>query len=116
MVVSGPMLDGPASTYQAAIAITTPASGRAAVNMLHSRGVDFIKVQSGIPRDAYFAIADQAHRDHIEFEGHVPDSIRTAEAIHAGQRTMEHLIGLFEASSPDEDTYLRGSYGNPRPH
>ena len=24
--------------------------------MLKSRGVDFIKVQSGVPRDAYFAI------------------------------------------------------------
>lgn len=112
MVVSGPMLDGPHSTYQAAIAITTPASGREAVDMLHTRGVNFIKVQSGIPRDAYFAITDQAHRDHIEFEGHIPDSIRTAEAIHAGQRTMEHLIGIFEASSPAEDGYLQGSFGD----
>ena len=112
MVVSGPMLDGPSSTYQAALPITTPASGRAAVDMLHSRGVDFIKVQSGIPHDAFFAIADQAHRDHIEFEGHIPDAVRTADALHAGQRSMEHLIGLFEASSPDEATYLHGSFGD----
>ena len=112
MVVSGPMLDGPASSYKAAIAITTPASGRQAVDMLHNRGVDFIKVQSGVPRDAYFAIADETRRDHIEFEGHVPDAIRASEAIAAGQRTFEHLIGIFEASSPDESTYLTGSYGD----
>ena len=112
MVVSGPMLDGPTSSYKAAIAITTPASGRQAVDMLHSRGVDFIKVQSGVPRDAYFAIAEETRRDHIEFEGHVPDAIRASEAIAAGQRTFEHLIGIFEASSPDEDVYLTGSYGD----
>jgi hypothetical protein len=112
MVVSGPMLDGPNSSYQAALAITTPASGRMAVDMLHDRGVDFVKVQSGVPRDAYFAIAEQAKKDHIEFEGHVPDSIRASEAIASGQRTFEHLIGIFEASSPDQDTYLTGSYGD----
>jgi imidazolonepropionase-like amidohydrolase len=112
MVVSGPMLDGPTSSYKAAIAITTPASGRQAVDMLHNRGVDFIKVQSGVPRDAYFAIAEETRRDHIEFEGHVPDAIRASEAIAAGQRTFEHLIGIFEASSPDQNIYLTGSYGD----
>ncbi len=112
MVVSGPMLDGPASSYKAAIAITTPESGRQAVDLLHRRGVDFIKVQSGVPRAAYFAIADETRRVGIEFEGHVPDSIRAQEAILAGQRTFEHLIGMFEASSADQDTYLTGSYGD----
>lgn len=114
MVISGPMLDGPKTSYQAALPITTPESGRHAVDMLQSRGVDFIKVQSGVPRAAYFAVADEAHRVGIEFEGHVPDSIRATEAIQAGQRTFEHLIGIFEASSPDEDTYLTGSYGDPQ--
>ncbi len=111
MVVSGPMLDGPNTPYKAAIAITTAESGRKAVDMLKSRGVDFIKVQSYVPRDAYFAIADEAKKDGIEFEGHVPDAIRASEAIASGQRTFEHLIGIFEASSPDEDTYLTGNKG-----
>ena len=44
----------------------------------------------------------------IEFEGHVPDGIRASEAVASGQRTFEHLIGIFEASSPDEDKYLSG--------
>jgi imidazolonepropionase-like amidohydrolase len=108
MVVSGPMLDGPNTPYKAAIAITTPESGRRAVDMLKSRGVDFIKVQSYVPRDAYFAIADEAKKDGILYEGHVPDAIRASEAIASGQQTFEHLIGIFEASSPDETTYLTG--------
>jgi imidazolonepropionase-like amidohydrolase len=108
MIVSGPMLDGPKSEYKASIPIATPEDGRKAVDMLKSRGVDFIKTQSGIPREAYFAIADESKKKGIEFEGHVPDSIRAAEAVAAGQRTFEHLIGIFEASSPDEDKYLTG--------
>ncbi len=108
MIVSGPMLDGPKSHYKAAIAIATPEDGRKAVDMLKTRGVDFIKVQSGIPREAYFAIADESKKVGIPFEGHVPDAIRASEAIAAHQRTFEHLIGIFEASSPDETKYLTG--------
>jgi len=108
MIVSGPMLDGPKSTYKAAIAISTPEDGRKAVDMLKARGADFVKVQSGVPREAYFAIADEAKKIGIPFEGHVPDAIRASEAVAAGQRTFEHLIGIFEASSPDETKYLAG--------
>ena len=108
MLVSGPMLDGPKSQYKASIAIATPEDGRRAVDMLKSRGADFVKIQSGVPRDAYFAIAEEAKKVGIVFEGHVPDAIRASEAVAAGQRTFEHLIGIFEASSPDETKYLTG--------
>jgi len=117
MIVSGPMLDGPKVSFPSSLAITTPAVGRDAVDSLKRRGVDFIKIQSGVPRDAYFAIADEAKKVGISFEGHVPDAIRASEAIAAGQRTFEHLIGIFEASSPDEDKYITDKYdgGTKRP-
>ena len=108
MIVSGPMLDGPKSTLQIRHRHHHAEDGRKAVDMLQSRGVDFIKIQSGVPREAYFAIADESKKKKIEFEGHVPDAIRASEAVAAGQRTFEHLIGIFEASSPDEDKYLTG--------
>ena len=111
LVVSGPMLDGPQVAFAASMAIKTPDDGRKAVDLLKSRGVDFIKIQSGVPRDAYFAIAAEAKKRSIEFEGHVPDAIRASEAIAAGQRTFEHLIGIFEASTPDEDQFLQRRYG-----
>lgn len=111
MVVSGPMLDGPKATYKAAIPIATPEDGRKAVDLLKDRGVDFIKIQSGVPHDAYLAIAAEANARGIEFEGHVPDAVRASEAIAAGQRTFEHLIGIFEASTPDEDGFLQRRYG-----
>jgi imidazolonepropionase-like amidohydrolase len=111
MVISGPMLDGPTVAFAASIAIATPDDGRKAVDMLKTRGVDFVKIQSGVPRDAYFAIATEAKKVGIEFEGHVPDAIRASEAVTVGQRTFEHLIGIFEASTPDEDALLKRKYG-----
>lgn len=111
MVVSGPMLDGPQATYKAAIAITTADDGRKAVDLLKEKGVDFIKIQSGVPRDGYFAIAAEANKVGIDIEGHVPDAIRASEAITAGQRSFEHLIGIFEASTSDEDEFLKRKYG-----
>ena len=108
MIVAGPMLDGPKTTYKSAIAIATPEDGRRAVDMLKSRGVDFIKIQSYVPRNAYFAIVDECKKQNIVFVGHVPDSIRGSEASNAGQKSLEHLIGIFEGSSTVEDDLLTG--------
>jgi imidazolonepropionase-like amidohydrolase len=108
LVVSGPMLDGPKSQFPAALKIDTPDDGRRAVDTLKERGVDFIKIQSYVPREAYFAIADESRKRKIVFAGHVPDAVRASEASNAGQKSFEHLIGVFEGSSTAEDALLKG--------
>ncbi|HEU4735104.1 MAG TPA: amidohydrolase family protein [Kofleriaceae bacterium] len=108
LVIAGPMLDGPKTQFPSSIAIATPDDGRRAVQMLAGRGVDFIKIQSYLPRDAYFAIADECRRRGLPFVGHVPDAVRGSEAAGAGQRSFEHLIGIFEGSSTAEDDLLNG--------
>ena len=113
LVVSGPMLDGPKSPYKASIAIATAEDGRKAVDQLKARGVDFIKVQSLVPREAYFAIAAEAKKVGLALDGHVPDAVRANEALTAGQRSFEHLIGIFEASSTAEDAYVAGQEKSP---
>jgi imidazolonepropionase-like amidohydrolase len=114
MLISGPMLDGPKSQFPAAIAIATPEEGRRAVAMLQGRGVDFIKIQSYVPREAYLAIADECRKRKIRFEGHVPDAMRASEASDAGQASFEHLIGVFEGSSTAEEAFLEGKKGPAR--
>jgi len=109
MVISGPMLDGPEPRFPSSIAIRTPEDGRRAVDDLKRRGADFIKLQSLIPREAVFAIAEEAHKQGITFVGHVPDSVRASEASNAGQKSFEHLIGIFEGSSSLEDEFLKGT-------
>jgi len=99
MLVSGPMLDGPTTRYVAAIKVATADEARGAVRMLKQRGVDMIKTQTLIPREAYFALADEATRIGIPFEGHVPRDITATEAMNAHQRSFEHLIGVSDTAT-----------------
>ena len=111
LVVSGEMLDGPEPRFPSSIAVSSPVEGRSAVRDLKRRGADFIKLQSLIPRESVLAIADEAGTLGIPVAGHVPDAIRAAEASDAGQTSFEHLIGIFEGSSPLEDEFLAGGKG-----
>jgi imidazolonepropionase-like amidohydrolase len=112
MIISGPMLDGylPSGKlrFPSSIAITTPASAVAAVDLLKAQGVDFIKVQSVISHDAYLAAATEAHKQGLPIVGHVPDTVRIGEVVEAGQNSIEHLMGIFEGCSTEEDRFVRG--------
>ncbi|HTP67972.1 MAG TPA: amidohydrolase family protein [Dongiaceae bacterium] len=108
IMTSGPMLDGPKPRFPSSIAISTPEDGRRAVQNLKQDGADFIKLQSLLPRDAALAIADEAKKQDVPFEGHVPDSVRASEMSNTGMRSFEHLTGILEGSSPLEDSFLNG--------
>ena len=99
MLVSGPMLDGPTSRYAAAIKVATADEARTAVRTLKERGVDMIKTQSLLSKEAYFALADEAARLGIPFEGHVPNAITGMEAIAAHQRSFEHLLSVRDTAT-----------------
>jgi len=99
MVVASNMLDGPHTIWEGAIAIHDTAEARAAVREQQGRGADFIKVYSGLSRENYLAIADEAKRRGIPFVGHVPDAVSLADAADAGQLSMEHLIKMPAACS-----------------
>jgi imidazolonepropionase-like amidohydrolase len=114
MVIAGPMLDGPKSRFPSSLSIASPEEGRKAVNELKARGVDFIKVQSFIQRDAYLAVADECKKQKITLAGHVPDVMRASETVDAGQKSIEHLTGVFEGCSTKEDEFLRGPKGPKR--
>jgi imidazolonepropionase-like amidohydrolase len=104
IIFAGPFLAGGKGDSQS-IAVNTPEEARNAVEMLKKKHVDFIKVLS-VPRDAYFAIAEQSKKEHVYFVGHVPPSVSMAEASSAGQRSIEHLSGFALAAS-SEETQLR---------
>ena len=110
MIISGPMLDALLPDgklrFPSSIAVTTPQSAVAAVDSLKAQGVDFIKVQSVISHDAYLAAAAEARKVGLPIAGHVPDKVRIAETIAAGQKSIEHLMGSFEGCSTKEDTFI----------
>ena len=102
--LASPIIDGPKPTWPDSVAVVDAAQARAAVDHYQANGADFIKVYDGLPRDAYFAIADEAHKLGISFVGHVPYEIRVEEASDAGQKSMEHLIGVALGTSAEEET------------
>jgi hypothetical protein len=73
--------------------VTNAADARAVVATLQQQGADFIKVYNQVPREAFFALADEAKHRSMPIIGDVPWSVTVAEASNAGQRSMEHLDG-----------------------
>jgi imidazolonepropionase-like amidohydrolase len=99
---TGPYLDGDPPGYQPSIVIKTAAEASNAVDLLTNQGVDFIKTQSRLSRDAYFAITEESKKKGIRFVGHVPDRVSALEASNAGQASIEHLTGVLLACSSKE--------------
>jgi len=98
------IVDGSEPTWPGSIVVRKPEEARRTVDEIKASGADFIKVYNGIPREAYFALADEARQKHIDFEGHVPDAITAQEASAAGQRSMEHLQGIGLACSKEQES------------
>lgn len=100
---TGPYLDGDPPGYQPSITVKSASEARAAVDQLVAGHVDFIKTQSVLSREAYFAIAEESKNRGLRFVGHVPDRVSALEASNAGQASIEHLTGILLACSSRED-------------
>ncbi len=107
VVLASSILDGPVSLLGPPITqVATPEEGRAAVRTAVEQGSDFVKVYFYLPKDVFLAIADECRRVGLPFAGHWPYRLRQVEAARAGQRTFEHLFGLFIATSRRRDEFL----------
>src|SRR5499427_6487714 len=101
---AGIFVDGPYPFCKpCTIAVSNADEGRKAVLQGKEMGADFVKVYSMLPRDAFFAIADEAKRQHMVFAGHVPEFVSAAEASDAGQKSIEQLMGVLVACSAKEE-------------
>ncbi|MGA9475692.1 MAG: amidohydrolase family protein [Terriglobales bacterium] len=107
--LGSPIVDGDPPIWPGSIVVKKTADARRSVDEIKASGADFVKVYNRIPRDAYFAIADEAKQQHIPFEGHVPDAITAQEASSAGQRSIEHLTGIPISCSSKQDELMAES-------
>src|SRR5207237_7599954 len=87
---------------------TVAGSAAVAVDSLKNQGVDFINVQSVISHDDYLAAAAEARKQGLPIVGHVPDKVRIVEVVEARQKSIEHLMGIFEGCSTEEDKFIKG--------
>jgi Amidohydrolase family len=99
IVATGRPLDGPfpARAYHTTVANETAA--RQAVVTLKQSGADFVTVFSLLPREAYFAVVDEAKRQSIPFAGRVPEAVNAAEVSNAGQQSIERLLSILPSCS-----------------
>jgi len=91
---AGPILDDAPGDWPFRLRVKTAEDGRTAVRLLMRRGVDLIKVHDHTPRDAFFAIAEEARRQNLPLAGHVPLALTVEEVVDAGQRDIEHLSNM----------------------
>jgi imidazolonepropionase-like amidohydrolase len=102
VLVTSRIVDGVSPTWSNSLIVRTAEEGRTAVQSLKTSGAKLIKVYWSLSRDAYFAIADEALKQGIPFGGHVPRVVEPGEAADAGQRTIEHMDGIYAACAERE--------------
>jgi tetratricopeptide (TPR) repeat protein len=107
-VISGTPIDGPKPFYPGVISVRNSDEARQAVRRVKQSGADFIEAELRLPREAYFAIAEESRKLGISFAGGVTSSVRAAEAAKAGQKSIEYLGDvssgiLLDCSNMEED-------------
>lgn len=89
-IASGPLIDGPPANRTDRLAPSSPEEMRKEVNRLRTAGMDFLKVYTNLPRDLFFAAAEETRRLGFPLDGQVPLTLTAVEASDAGMRSIEH--------------------------
>ncbi len=110
---SGPIIDGRKDNFELFAFASTPEQGRKIVMDQKKKGFEFIKVYDGLTKEVYEAIADEAQKQGMLVDGHLPNKITVEDAIRSRHNSIEHLNGYFEwkdhqvlISEPDNYTSL----------
>jgi imidazolonepropionase-like amidohydrolase len=98
IIRAGPFVDGPKTGVTNRLTVRTPDEARQAVRDLKAKGVDFIKVHNALPPAAFFALMDEARKEHIPVAIHLPRGVSAAEASDAGAASLEHVETLNESA------------------
>jgi imidazolonepropionase-like amidohydrolase len=101
-------LAGPAFTGNTAPDVATAV---ARVRQQKDEGWDLLKIQTGLSREVYDAIAQTAREVRLPFAGHVPSAVGVEHALEMYQDTIDHIDGYVEhlggQSVPLEDRPVR---------
>jgi imidazolonepropionase-like amidohydrolase len=98
IIRAGPFVDGPKEGVTNRLTVRTPEEARQAVRGLKAKGADFIKVHNALPPDAFFALMDEARKEHIPVAVHLPKGVSSAEASDAGVASLEHIETINESA------------------
>ena len=116
---SGPKIDGPGAYWPGSLEVETPAQIGRALDSLQRLGVDYVKIyDSKISGPAYLNTIAAAEKRGLKTTGHMPYSVKLADAVARGLDASEHLYYVFKATSGKEDSLtalVQASLGTPKP-
>jgi hypothetical protein len=108
--VAGKIIEGqnqPAPRLPEFDYVATAEEGRRLVRERKAQGADFVKVYSSLPRDVYFAIADEAKEQGLPLAGHIPLFLNPSEISEAKQKSVEHLADILMPYLSGREAELR---------
>ena len=100
--ISGHIMDGPFTLLQGSLQPRSVEEAIHLVDSLNQKGADFIKVYDDLSKDIYKAISQRCNDLNLPFSGHTPDIITAIDASEMGQKSIEHLNGIFESCSSQQ--------------
>ena len=93
---SGPIINGVKDNSGLFAYASSPEQGREIVIGQRKLGYDFIKVYDGLTKEVYEAISEEAQKQGMLVNGHLPDKITLEDATKSKLNSVEHLTGYFE--------------------
>lgn len=114
---AGPILDGFMPFPAFRLFVETAQDVQIQISSTIKAGADLVKIHNMLPREAFFAAADRCRKEGIPLCGHVPFSVSASEAVQAGQKTIEHMLGIPITVSKEEELLRKRlqelKYGSP---
>jgi hypothetical protein len=103
VLTPGPVVAGKPSTEPKlpTLVAATPDDARRIVDQLEDMQVDFIKILTDVPREAYIALTERARHQGMDFAGHIPSAVTAWDAVESRQNSIEHMFGLFRVMVDD---------------
>lgn len=101
---SGTIVDGPGPESAGSDIVNTRRDVIRILIRQKAEGADFVKIVNYLSPEVYQAINHCADSLDIPFAGHVPFKVSIWEAITSNQKSIEHSLGILEASSTKADS------------
>jgi imidazolonepropionase-like amidohydrolase len=98
----GPLTDGSPPSWEGSRIVETREQAEEAARSDRQMGYIAIKVYSRLSKEAYGAIVAAARQQGLPVVGHVPTAVGLSGAIAAGQYSIEHLNGFWQALQSDD--------------
>lgn len=105
IVAAGALIDGEPPHWEGSLTARNADEARKLVRAAKRGGADFIKPYDGLSPALFAALADEARRSNMGFAGHVPFSVRAADAAATGLQSLEHM-GLLDRDCSSSDRSL----------